>query len=385
MLIRSKEQLDWVSKSVAKAKVVAWDWECTGLSWLRDAPVGYSLAFDKHSVYIPTHPFYELPFSTEQALEPLGIVLRDESKLLVGHNACFDLHFNHAAGLPDHSGLVADTMVMHWLIDENAEHGLKELGLERLGILMTHFKEMLNVEQSKLDQQHTLAVAKWRESGKIGDRPIGRKATIFDVPIETLARYGAQDSEVTLKLFYDLIPDLKRESMWHLFWDVEVPFTRVLYEMESRGVRIDVDAVKRQSQEVADKLAYLEATLTEMAVAAGFVKTKNKVKVKQVPFNPRSTAHLKEVLFDLMKLKPTERKSRKTGESSLDEGAIKLLIDSYPDNEFLTMLLEYKKLAKLHSAFHETILEENIDGIIYANFHQTGTVTGRLSSSGDDK
>jgi DNA polymerase-1 len=361
MLIRNKEQLDWVSNSVAKAKVVAWDIEADSLDHRRGKMVGYSLAFGKFSCYIPVGDHYALGYSDAEGLEPLRRAFSDEGKVIAGHNLKFDLHWVSRLGLPFPKGQIVDTMVCAWLADENRELGLKPLAKHYLGYEMTEFKEMLAIGHEAAGKKHN------------------EKATIYDVPIERLAEYGALDAKATLELLPILLREVKREGQWETLWNTEMPFLKVLFEMEERGIRIDVDEAKRLQNQAGDKLAYLEATLTEMAKSVGFLKTKNKVKVREVPFNPGSNHHLREVLFDKMGLQPPDRKTT-TGQQSVDDASLKTLQEQYPDNEFVTTLLEYRELSKLKSSFYDALVEQNIDGYIYGSFSQCGTKTGRLSS-----
>jgi DNA polymerase-1 len=362
MLIRNKEQLRQVSEAVAKAKVVAWDIEADSLDHRRGKMVGYSLAFNKFSCYIPIGEHYALDYSDEEGLEPLRRAFSDESKVIAGHNIKFDLHWVSRLGLPFPKGQIVDTMVCAWLADENRELGLKPLAKHYLGYDMTEFKEMLAIGHEAAGKKHN------------------EKATIYDVPIERLAEYGALDAKATLELLPILLKEVKREGQWDTLWNVEMSFLKVLFEMEERGIRINVDEAKRLQNQASDKLAYLEALLTEMAKSVGFLKTKNKVKIKEVPFNPGSNHHLREVLFDKMGLQPPDRKTT-TGQQSVDDGSLKILQEQYPDNEFVTTLLEYRELSKLRSSFYDALVEQNIDGFIYGSFSQTGTKTSRLSSN----
>jgi DNA polymerase-1 len=137
----------------------------------------------------------------------------------------------------------------------------------------------------------------------------------------------------------------------------------VLLEMEHRGVLVNRELLKKQSGELAKRLAELEV---EAHQSAG------------QPFNLDSPKQLQEILFTKQGL-PVRQKTR-TGQPSTAEDVLAELAERYP---LPRIILEHRGLAKLRSTYTEK-LPEQIDpktGRVHTSYHQAVAVTGRLSSS----
>lgn len=164
------------------------------------------------------------------------------------------------------------------------------------------------------------------------------------------------------RLFSLLSKELKDKSLLSLFEDIEMPLARVLFEVEENGVNLDLALLKRLSKDCAKKINELTVTLYSMAGEE---------------FNLNSPKQLSHVLFEKLKL-PVIKKT-KTGFST-NESVLTILADQH---EFPSLLLEYRKLAKLKSTYIDALpkLVNQKTGRVHAQFNQTGTETGRLSSS----
>jgi DNA polymerase I len=137
----------------------------------------------------------------------------------------------------------------------------------------------------------------------------------------------------------------------------------VLLGMEHHGVLVDRELLRKQSGELAKRLAELEI---EAHASAG------------QPFNLDSPKQLQEILFNKQGL-PVRQKTR-TGQPSTAEDVLEELAERYP---LPRIILEYRGLAKLRSTYTEK-LPEQIDpttGRVHTSYHQAVAVTGRLSSS----
>lgn len=64
------------------------------------------------------------------------------------------------------------------------------------------------------------------------------------VPVEQVCEYAAEDADVTLQLKNRLEKELKTEKMEKLFYDIEMPLTKVLADMEITGVNVDITELK---------------------------------------------------------------------------------------------------------------------------------------------
>jgi DNA polymerase-1 len=133
--------------------------------------------------------------------------------------------------------------------------------------------------------------------------------------------------------------------------------------METAGVRVDRKELEIISAKAEEEIARLEKSIYELA---GF------------EFKINSPQQLAEVLFDRLNLQAPRRsraKSRSTAAEVLEELA---LIHELPRK-----ILEYREIAKLKSTYADALprLINAETGRLHTRFSQTGTATGRLSSS----
>ncbi|MFA5096692.1 MAG: DNA polymerase I [Candidatus Omnitrophota bacterium] len=173
-------------------------------------------------------------------------------------------------------------------------------------------------------------------------------------------------SQEALKLISELKPkleaELKEKKLDKLFYDVEMPLTRVLAEMESGGLKLDLKLLKSLSGELEGRLAKL---------------VKEVFKISGTEFNLNSPKQLRVILFEQLKLPVVKR--TKTGPST-DEDVLNKLARKH---KLPQLLLEYRQLTKLKTTYID-VLPELVDrstGRIHTSFNQAATETGRLSSS----
>ncbi len=168
-----------------------------------------------------------------------------------------------------------------------------------------------------------------------------------------------------VQYIYEIYPETEKkiiaENAEKLLSDIEFPAAKVLAEMELSGFKIDREGIARYGEQ----LATLESELAERIYwAAGG------------EFNINSPKQLGEVLFERLGL--PHGKKTKTGYSTNAETLEKLR----PYNEIIEDILDYRQVAKLRSTYAEGLLREADEtGRIHTNFKQTGTATGRLSST----
>ncbi|MCM1121902.1 MAG: DNA polymerase I [Eubacterium sp.] len=154
---------------------------------------------------------------------------------------------------------------------------------------------------------------------------------------------------------------LKEQGMYDLMYQIEMPLTKVLYEMEQYGVLVKPDELKAYGEALVGRITELEQSVYRQAGCE---------------FNINSPKQLGEVLFDKMGIKGG--KKTKTGYSTAADVLEKLA----PDYPIVSDVLEYRGLAKLKSTYADG-LAAYIDegGRIHSTFNQTITATGRISST----
>jgi DNA polymerase-1 len=141
-----------------------------------------------------------------------------------------------------------------------------------------------------------------------------------------------------------------------------MPLVKVLSEIELNGIKLDLEVLHKLSGEIEERLAKL---IDKIYVLSGR------------EFNINSPKQLREVLFEKLKL-PVVKKG-KTGPST-DEEVLRHLAKRH---ELPALLLEYRQLTKLKNTYVDILPEliDNKTGRVHTSFNQTGTETGRISSS----
>mgnify|MGYP001626338918 CR=1 FL=1 len=166
-----------------------------------------------------------------------------------------------------------------------------------------------------------------------------------------------------LLLGRELKEKLKEEGLLYWLKKVEMPLSRVLYSMEKKGIKIDLEYVRNLIREYDQKIKEIENKLFDL------VGTR---------FNPRSSQEVAKILFEKLKL-PKIKKTQKSSQPSTDAEVLEELYDHHP---IVPLLLRYRTLYKFKSTYLEVFLREvsSIDKRLHTEFNQTGTATGRLSS-----
>ena len=332
---------EWISR-LEDAPLFAFDTETTSLNYMQAEIVGVSFAVEPgEAAYVPLahiNPGLEGQLNREQVLEQLRPLLESDAVKKVGQHLKYDANVlaNHGISL---RGIAHDTMLESYVLDAvGSRHDMGSLALKYLGQRVISFEEV---------------------AGK------GAKQITFDhVPIEQAAEYAAEDADVTLRLHEALMPRLEAEpKLREVYEDLELPLVPVLSKIERNGAYVSVDRLRKQSGEIATRLAELETKACELAGQ---------------PFNLASPKQLGEILFEKLEL-PVIKKTPKGAPSTAEE----VLVELANDYELPAVLIEHRGLAKLKSTYTDK-LPEMVDaatGRVHTSYHQAVTATGRLSSS----
>jgi DNA polymerase I len=190
-----------------------------------------------------------------------------------------------------------------------------------------------------------------------------------DLALENLGefiRQGSLEAKEALALVVRLKPlllkALEEKDLSKLFFDLEMPLVSILALMEQDGIKLDLGLLKNLSHDLEHRLIKLISDIYE---ASG------------TQFNINSPKQLGQVLFEKLGL-PIIKKT-KTGPST-DEEVLKRLSDKHI---LPFLLLEYRQLTKLKNTYVDALpkLVNQSTGRVHTCFNQTGTETGRLSSS----
>ncbi len=137
-----------------------------------------------------------------------------------------------------------------------------------------------------------------------------------------LSIYGCKD---LCELKQSLEEELKKEGLWSLFTDIEMPLMPVLAEMEEAGVMIDTEGLKETSRLFTEQMLALEQEIHSLA---------------GLNFNISSPKQVGEVLFDVLKL-DSKAKKKMSWQYVTNE---KELLEIKESHTIVGKILEYRKL-----------------------------------------
>lgn len=187
----------------------------------------------------------------------------------------------------------------------------------------------------------------------------GAKYKVADA--EAVALHAARKAYALQQLAPLMQKDLERYEMSKLYYDIELPLSSILANMEKTGIRVDAASLEKLGEQFT---AQIEETM------------KRVYELAETEFNIGSPKQLGEILFDKLGL-PVVKKT-KTGYSTDAEVLEKL----EPYHPIIPLILHYRTMTKLQSTYIEGLLKEirKETGRIHTFYRQTITATGRLSS-----
>ena len=182
------------------------------------------------------------------------------------------------------------------------------------------------------------------------------------IGVNQFASYVCASVDILWSLKENLEAELGRQGLWRLFTEVEMALIPVLVAMERHGILLDTALLRQMSLELGQELLRLEKGIYS---SVGH------------QFNIKSPQQLGKVLFEELKL-PLSRKT-KTGFST-EASIMEALRGAHP---VIELILKYRQLSKLKSTYVDALpaLINHKTGRVHTSFNQTGTSTGRLSSS----
>jgi DNA polymerase I len=257
----------------------------------------------------------------EQVAKEFKGVFEDEKIAKTGHNLKATMLALKKYDV-EVKGPLFDTMLAHYLIEPEASHALPVLCSQYLNY------EMLSDPDSKQKNQVCERVDK-----------------IFQVKAH-------------------ILKDLAERGHEKLMSDIEMPLASVLAAMEFEGVKVDVKALNRMSEDLKTEIEKVQ---------------KNIYQIAETEFNIGSPKQLGEVLFEKMKLLEKPKKT-KSGQYATGED---VLLGLAAEHEIARKILDYREYDKLRSTYVEALprMISQYDGRIHTDYRQAWAVTGRLSSN----
>lgn len=352
-LITTEEPFEELCTKLRSSLEFVFDTETTSTDALNAELVGVSFSLNPHQAYYVAiqdselssqnglfggekdkiHRLIGLPI--EYVCKKLKPILENPRIKKIGHNIKYDILVlsNYDIFV---AGELFDTMIASYIIRADGQHNMDDVATEYLSYKTVTYSELVGTGK---DQKN-----------------------IRDIPLQALADYSCEDSDITFRLFEHFQKLLGGFGTTKLCNDVEFPLVLVLARMEQAGVAIDKNYLAKMSQDLELQLKTLTSEIHNIAGS---------------PFNINSTQQLSEVLFTKLQLQPIRK--TKTGFST-DVGVLEALKGRHP---IIDKLLDFRQSTKLKSTYIDALpkLVHKRTGRVHTSFNQTVTTTGRLSSS----
>lgn len=305
------------------------------------------IAADKHitfndsgfitkTFYIPiSHSNIANQLRLEDVINDLKSIFENETIHKTTYNAKNAYNILRNLGILSES-IIFDIALASYVKDPQRNHELDVQSMEHLNYAITPFAPF---EKNKKKQ-----------------------ISFSDAPVDSILNYSSDESFTILELTKYWINNLDKKEL-ELTYDIEVPLTFVLADMEYNGVSVDEDYLHKLTISMNNQLAKIEGRIYEIAGGV---------------FNINSPRQVGEVLFEKLGLK-AKKKRGKTNYST-NAAVLEELAEEY---EIAQLILDYRKFAKLKSTYTEALpaLIDRKDNRIHTTYNQTVTATGRLSSS----
>ncbi len=335
-LVDSEAKMEEIREKFLSGKILSLDTETTSTDAISAELVGLSFAVTEGEAY-----YVPIPPDRDEALRIVNKfkkVYEDEAILKIGQNIKYDITVLANYGI-EVRGEMFDTMIAHYVLHPELRHNMDYLAEIYLGYQTIHIEEL------------------------IGPKGKNQK-NMRDLPPANVYEYAAEDADVTLRLYSKLDEELRREGLFRLFHDIEMPLVPVLSRMEMNGVRIDTESLRQTSAEFTQRMEEIEREIHRMAGE---------------PFNISSPRQVGDILFGKLKIVDKPKKT-KTGQYVTSEEVLQNLRTKHP---IVEKILDYRGYKKLLSTYIDALpqLINPRTGHIHTSYNQAVTATGRLSSS----
>lgn len=440
-IVQTKNDLIEFSQVFFNSTTVYFDTETSGLKVRAkgaDYSVGYTFAFNDEATekvyYIPLEHYFEGEFkkkgrfdllekvgksgkaliqdfpdfmpeklegvwhniNKEKFLKLLSNLIFSGVREYVAHNISFDLHVMATDGLDVRrmfrTQKFFDTQLAIHSIDEEIDKKLEKVIFNLFNVV-------------KADYSITISTVTAEEKKSYGLRGVN-KAPFQLVQIPIGAYYSGEDVWFMKQATPPIKEALENEQQTEYYYKYRIPFFKAVWEMEREGAHINLERLTEMKRLAEEELNNLTYKMFELVGAEFNIKSLDQLntvlyshkKCRREVVDKQWTGEyvysydkkLMEVSFGYPVLewtdggKEKDKKCRapKSGKDNLAD-----LLNETPTNrpaeegkEFLRLLVTFKRLEKLKSAFIDSIPDLVYpDGRVHPSFNVTGTVTYRLS------
>jgi DNA polymerase I-like protein with 3'-5' exonuclease and polymerase domains len=421
-LCSTEEEIEWLDNFMMTAPIISVDTETDGVHRFRNV-IGISFAFNEDQAFYVPFKIYnnDTGLLEDFNFNQTGVVKkwlgRDDVKWIL-HNAVFDIiAINNSFGVDIREQVFCDTMLLaHTVYNEEGPLALKSLAA------------------SLLDPEALTPQLDVKENIKAKGGAVSKgNFEMWKCDWPLLGKYACYDVLYTFGVYNRLYPEIARQRLETL-WSKEVmPLLLPMVELNESGIAIDKPYFEMLRTNIEDNIIKIEDTIYaeiephiqdyevtkaledikitnrsafgKLLVSQGLAKVNGQIENglefivskkhidhvakdfyksrKQIDkiFNLDSNDDKAFLLYDCLGL-PC-KKLTKSGKRSTDAGTLEDLCEQFKDKSpIVKLLLDRAAESKLLSTYVLPIIENEVNGVLYASFNQTGTISGRLSSSG---
>jgi len=335
LITKPEERKELLALLLAQ-KSVCFDTETDSIDALHANIVGMSFSYkEREAFYVATPNDFDGAKAIVEEFRPFFESTTIEK---IAHNIKFDMKIINRYDV-EVKAPTFDTMIAHYLINPDSKQSMDYLAELYLNYRPVSIESLI---------------------GKKGKN----QKSMADLAPEDISDYACEDADITLQLKHLFEPEIQKDHLKELFYDLEMPLVEVLKNMEQEGITIDAEGLERYSIELEESLLALDESIKAEA---------------GVDFNIDSPKQLGEILFDHMKITAKAKKT-KTGQYATGEDVLQKLKHDHP---IIPMILDYRQLRKLKNTYVDPLptLRDAVDGRIHTSYMQTVAATGRLSSN----
>ena len=375
LIAESLEDVELIEQTLLEADYFAFDLETDSVDSLNANIMGIGFSDSEgRGYYIPLLTSVDKKWHWEDEKTQLAVINSIERIMLSGarkvaHNGKFDTKCLKAAFDIDTENFWLDSMLLHYLLDENNPHGLKIVGPK-------YFSEYRNYQ---MELKNALKASDFEEE------------SYGDVPLEILGPYCIKDNVLTYRLARALYNEASENILKLLFY-LYMPLSHIYAQAELTGIRIDKPYVK----DLIEKYEKLEAEeLQKVYEIAGREFNLNSwQQLGKVLYNPptqpadwepkitkKGKREIVEEYWPGMGFPVTEDMKTDSGAPGTAEGILKELPQNHPGWPIIEHILKYRGYNKMLTTYLRPFYNKaDENDRVHTSFLLHGTVTGRLSS-----
>lgn len=328
--ITTKKELDNLIESLKQAKYISIDTETSSLDTYTAKLIGISISFKEfEGYYIPIEAKGKFYIEKHYIIQKFNNLFKSNPKI-IGQNYKFDykiLKNNGFSPIPPYF----DTMIAAYLIDTNSKVSLDFLAEKYLMHKNIKYEDVIQ-----------------------------KNDNFANISLEMATSYSCEDADITFRLFNIFTEKLKGDGLDKLMHEIEMPFNKVIIEMEENGIYLDKRYLKEYGKELGKELELIENEI---------------IKSIGIDFNLNSPKQMHEILFEKLNLKLPEKMKK-------DSTDIKVLESLREQHESIENLIKHRRIAKLKSTYTDNLIEliNYKTNRLHTSFIQTRTATGRITS-----